>query len=338
MLYTTEGNATSTTESPFETGSDSYMYVTVPTWLLRSLNGISAAAIVLNLLHIVFISLMPKGNRTGADNFKLFFVHLAVVQIIVRGCQLALDHEIIQRYMYETHVVCVTLGSIVHSLSVYETSLICFVTIERHLAIFNAKNYSKLFFTKHYGKIMLLVFLLWVVLYVITGVVFRGSGYSVKGSGACRLGSSHFPGLGLITSGTIIAILVVALVLYLLLIRKSVRNILCIPQLRVQGKNLRYSRQMLVTVTALVLGKLACWSPMLAAIILRPTRYHNLLTDYIGRISVYSFSLAAPVLYIITSGRYRNFVIYKLTGNISGIVPKTESRYSNSSEASINNS
>lgn len=287
----------------------------VPQYLLTIMNGISLIAIGINLIHIVFMTAMTPGLSTGALNFKHYILVLAYTDLVASIFRLGVDNRTVQQAMYDEHVFCVAGATFMHGLLVFETNNLALVSIERFLSVWWPNKYSSMFYTKHFLKLMVSALCFWWTVYIIVAGLFGNRGYSVKGSGSCKLGSPSVPKLGLVSSISATINILIIIIFYMLFVARVIQAMNVMR--KIKPSEHRQLKQTAIAVTVLVISKLVCWSPIVIAIILRGVGHSPTSIDYVGRIFIMVYAIISPALYSGTSERYRRFVHKRLCSKSS---------------------
>ena len=323
MVDMEQSSALNVTLSPPSEGP-----VHVPQYLLTIMNGISLIAIGINLIHIVFMTAMTPGRSVGALNFKHYILVLAYTDLFASIFRLGVDNKTVQQAMYDEHVLCVAGATFMHGLLVFETNSLALVSVERFLSVWWPQKYSTLFYTRHFLKIMICSLCCWWTIYIIFAGLYSDRGYSVKGSGSCRLGSPELPKLGYLSSLSAVVHIIIIILFYILFIVKVIKAMKIVK--KVKPSEHKQLRQTAITVNVIVMCKLICWSPMMIAIILRGIGQFRTSVDYTARTFMMIYAILSPVLYSSTSQRYRRFVRRRLCRKSSRSTSNT-----NSSHASV---
>ena len=282
-----------------------------PQYLWTLMNGISFVAICVNVLHIIFMTSLAPGRRTGALNFKRYILLLAYVDLTGSLFRLSVDNRTVQQAMFDYKPLCIFTATFIHGLNVFESTQLALMSLERFIAVQWPRQYPSMFFTRHFFKLLIATIIGWWLVYIIVAILFHNKGYSVKGSGGCQLGSPMVPKLGLLSSGAVIVMLIFIILFYFLLLFKAT-SIMRRIQHRRSVSEYRQIRQITISVNVIVLSKIVCWSPLLIAVVLRRTPVYNVAVDYVGRVFLCLYCLISPILYGSTSTRYRRYVKRKL--------------------------
>lgn len=302
-------------ESNNETSITTTPYPKVPLPILRVSNVISVAAILLNVIHILFLSLRPKSNRPKAENFKVFLIYLAVVDILMMIGQFALDHDVIQMMVYRNHWACVLNATILHSLFVFELVLLLLMSMERLLTVWLPNRINTAMHKKTYAIFIFSLYVSIQFLYCALAILFHDKAYAVKGSGVCSPGSKEMPELNNVSIGFGLICLTLIVLSSLILLGKSCHIISMANTLPDAARTRRARQTIVITymIGALVTAKVICWLPVFIAVILRNTRYHSPNLDYIGRMMVHVFSFLAPLIYGVSNKQYRQYIMRTLS-------------------------
>jgi len=294
-----------------------------PTASLHALlvkNVIATIGLLINTIHIGFMSQMPVGKRTGAKNFKIFILTLAYSDLAASCLTLFLNHVPVQRFMYEHHEICVLTATIVHILHLCEAQILLLAAVDRYLAVRNPHRYKDQIFAKHFTKFLTVSIILWTVCYSIIAGLYNKRGYRVKGWGGCEMASIELPRLGLFSAAGVLLNLILIITVYSMLLHRTLR----IPtRVRLAPGELHYTRQATLTVGVLVLFKVLLWIPPLAVDLLRTMdfKHEDAEMSAIAFISIDLYHVISPVLYGSTSRRYRQFIRSKLSCGVNTTKP-----------------
>jgi len=283
-----------------------------PSWFVYLIISITGVAIVLNVIHLVFVTQMPAGRRTGARNFRLFILTLACSDLAVCCIRFITSQHIVQRFMAQHHKFCVVTASLGHPLQLYVAHVILLAAVDRYFAVSIPHRYNESMFAKHYTKIMLASLLGYLCMYAAIAAVFWDRGYSVKGVAWCQLGAKRAPSLGMISFAAGLLTMVAIIVIYTMLVRKTFK--LGASKMHLSAGDIRYIRQLVITVGALLFFKVIFWSPILVTIALRSAKRSGLISERTGIIATALYPVISPILYGATSERYRAYLKARLTG------------------------
>ena len=309
----TTGHAIDTTTDQISTSTTPYPKVPLP--ILRVSNFISVVAILLNIMHLIFLSFKPKSRRPKAENFKVFLMVLAVVDILMMTGQLALDHEVVQEKVHKHHWSCVLNATILHSLFVFDLVILFLMSMERLLSVCLPKTFNTSVRKKVYAIFLLCIYVSIQFLYCILAILYHDKAYSVKGSGVCSPGSKQMPQLNNVTLGFGLMCLVFIVISSLVLVCKTCHMVRTATSLPIASRirTAKQTKLMAYMIAALVGAKVICWVPGFVAVTLRHTKYHSQDLDNIGRMMVYLFSIFAPLIYGATNKEYREYIWRTLT-------------------------
>lgn len=301
----TEGHDNGTVWNLTKTGGIIPSYKIVPLYIFRISNVIAGSALVLNILHIIVITSMPKVNFRADKNFKMYVIYLSILNIIMMINQLITDQPESQAYMAENQWSCVLSCFILHSSIIYAGWQLFLVSIERLIATVMPHKYPTYFCVRKFIVPLVTVHLAVIGVYGGLAVALHDRAFSVKGSGCCQMSGREFPKLSLLPSieGFVIAGLIT--ITYMILLAK--RNEMF------GGKSVNKTqsvmkRQLLLTIGALLMSKWCGWLPILATVAFRGSPYDKPIIDYVARLFLTGFSLMTPFAYGVTSTKYRKFV------------------------------
>lgn len=283
-------------------------YISPPSFL-GILNIIAGSAILINLPHLILISQMNVGSWTAARNFKHFVIFLAFTDLFLSVGRLCLDNAFVQEWMYDNHWFCVTTATILPSLNVFQTTLLALASIERYIAASAGLKYSTKLFIKGFTIIMSLTLLFWLVLYTVFAALFHDIAYSLQGASECQISSKTHPYFDLVSGLAGGLNLIAIIVCYLMLLCKT-RKISKAANIRpvISRRAAKLNR----TVGVLVVTKVLLWLPIILFVILRTFQIRSTELIRVGSCCIYLCSIANPILYGVTSSKYRRHLRAKL--------------------------
>lgn len=271
-------------------------------WFLTTLSCLSLSAVIINIIHIIILSRLPKVKSVAGTNFRIFIMYLAAADLSLSAGRLTINNYPVQKFMYDYHWACVTSATVLHSLNVLSVTILALASLERLVAVYAGVNYSHKLFAKHYPKTLALSMLACLALYVLLASVFQQSAYSVRGASACALSSDAVPwldGVSGIAGLLSVAVIVTSYCLLLCKIRMSnaVAATATVDSVKKRSANLNR------TVGALILIKLLMWVPIIFHLILK--------IDFLAfpaAMASYLCSNVNPLLYGLTTAPYRKAV------------------------------
>mgnify|MGYP001799850481 FL=1 len=279
-----------------------------PQYFLGILNIIAGAAILINVPHLVLISCMNVGTWTAARNFKYFVIFLALTDLFLSAGRLCLDNEFVQQWMYNNHWLCVTTATILPSFNVFQTTILALASIERYIAASHGIKYSSKLFIKHFPVIMALTLLFWLFMYTVIAILFHDVAYSLQGASECQISSKAYPYLELVSAFAGGLNLLAIIICYLMLVCKTRSISKAANRPGISKRAAKLNR----TVGVLVVTKVLLWMPIIMFVILRTFQIRNTELNRVGSCCIYLCSIANPILYGITSSKYRRHLRNKL--------------------------
>lgn len=296
--------------------TDELPYPYVPNIVFAISNVICVLAVILNLLHGTFLVLKTSARFGKSRNFEIFLLFLAVCDVLMMAGRFALDHRVVQEIVYKNHWLCVLNTTIIHSLYIFETTVMALLSIERLMAVSYPHYYDRSVSKKNVIVMLLSAYGSIQLLYCLLAAAYHNRGYSVKGSGSCTMSSDEMPKLINVTMGLAISNLLLITITSVLLITKTHQLATRYHPTFVYASTQRTMRQnkvKAITLAALVITKVICWLPLIIASGLRTTKYGSLTADFIGRVMMYVFSLVSPLIYGATNREYLRFIKNKIS-------------------------
>lgn len=287
------GQTDATSTSTYIHPSDSLLFI---------YNSIAVVVILLNAVHLFILKSMLRLRHHR--NYKMFLMIVAASDLglgIVRGL---LSNNFVQQLMFDHSALCVTTSVIVHSLLLTMTSVMLLISIDRFLALDKERCYRRLIFVKHYSKIVTATISAFVLLYLIVGTGFGGSGFTVKGMGACKMGSANAPYLGLLSVSLCLLELTIMTAIYVKIINLT-KKVLQSARRKTEKRNLK---DILLTIGGILLAKVIFWCPIMITVIARAMKVDCNLCEWLGLITMSLNSVANPLLYGLTNQSYRMFL------------------------------
>lgn len=275
-----------------------------PPSFLGILNIIAGTAILINLPHIILISAMRVGSCTSARNFKYFVTFLAFTDLLLSTGRLSLDNTPAQEWMYDNHWLCVTTATILPALNVFQTTLLALASLERFIAACSGINYSTKLFVKAFPLILGLALLCCLLLYSVIAILFHDVGYSLQGASECQIASKSYPSLDLVSGMAGGLNLLAIITCYLMLFCKTSRISKSSAQ-AIRPSTSRRAARLNRTLGVLVVTKVLLWMPIIVFVILRTYQIRPEILIRVGSCCIYLCSIANPILYGITSAKYR---------------------------------
>lgn len=285
-------------------------YPKAPQVFLITGTVVAATGLLICIVHMVIVTSMPKVNHVADKNFKFFSIYLSTMNGVIMSVHLATENEQTQRLLFERHWLCILSATVAHSSMSFVGWMLILVTVDRLIAMFFAHRYAHNKFVSNFAFALLGTHLTVGLCYIILAVLLRDTAYSSKGSGFCELKSENMPNLDLVIvgqAGFILSGIVLGNAALIFGNRSHAKQLKPVDSTSRQ-KNHRDQRRRLITIiSALVASKILCWVPAILAIILRGTRFENPNGDYISRILLMFTAHITPLVYGLTSTKYRQF-------------------------------
>ena len=314
MANSSMADSVSTNHTLTNQTASAAIFIMAPSSVLRISNVVSITALILNTINIALIALMPKSKLPTDRNFKIFVIYLSAVNIVMMAEQTVLDFETMQFILLRYHALCVLSATLLHSQIVYCGWLLLLVSVERLIAAFAPYSYQNHIYISRFGWPLAISHIMVTGLYIVIAALFQDKAYSVKGSGCCQMGGRETPMLGLVTLGQGFFILILISVMYMILLckeKRMLRQITPLMSTYTWQRRRIVTRQLNITIGAILVSKFTGWLPIMIMVMLRPTPYAVPMLDYCGRITLHSFSVMTPIAYGLVSSRYRRFLRQK---------------------------
>lgn len=281
--------------------------------LLGISNLVTSVALLLNVIHLAFLSKMPQGRRLRSRNFKVFLIYMAVVDILQMTIHILLDHEAMQSIISqeENRWACALTGTASLTLSAYHVTLILILGVERFITVMSPYFYVKYFKRKVYPWILGSFGIVLLALYGIVAAVFHRSAYAAVGIGPCRLSSPEYPALGKIPIGYGFSCFFLTILFLILMLGKG--RLVLSGMSRRSVVSARYTKTMVITIALILAGQFICSIPIFASMILSLARIPSKAMGYMSIVSIHMLSLPTPIIYVAMDADYRSFISHTLS-------------------------
>ena len=200
---------------------------------------------------------------------------MSAVNIVMMAEQTVLDFETMQFILLRYHALCVLSATLLHSQIVYCGWLLLLVSVERLIAAsaFAPYSYQKHIYIRRFGWPLAISHIMVTGLYIVIAALFQDKAYSVKGLGCCQMGGRETPMLGLVTLGQGFFILILISVMYMILLckeKRMLRHITPLMSTYTWQMTRIVTRQLNITIGAILVSKFIIWLPIMIMVMLRP--------------------------------------------------------------------
>ena len=211
-----------------------------------------------------------------------------------------------QNIMLTVRWLCIGSAVIIHSLLLSMTSMLLLISVERLLVAKSVGQSTNIPLVVHFLKALVAVIAASFLFYSLIGVFFSSTGYTVKGLGACKMGSKATPFLGAVSVGIIL--------IQLLLIISIYCRLLTVTRRVLTSNNYRSSSDgITLTIGVLIAAKVTFWCPIMIAVTLRGVGVKCEACEWIGLLTMSLNVVMNPLLYGATNKEYRGHIRTKLS-------------------------
>lgn len=270
-----------------------------PTHIFVISSVISALGLIVNVPHIIILSINPPGKYQGSINNRTLLISTAVLDIIASVIKLPLDSHAAQYFLEKNTWAC-AITATAYGLGLCTEVFLMIGCIDRFTVIKLGGRYATSVLGRHFGKFLLIpVFYYITLLGLIDGLyydfILRPRGFTI-----CYY---MVPKSKLVLLTFMLGIITPVLVtfsIYIALVVTIKRN-----DKKRQHGNTMFSYRVATYIVIATAGQLICWAPPFLNMILHASGNFSWHVYYMGPLLVAVNSFIRPFIYGLMSKQYR---------------------------------